>query len=362
MVKIIIFGAGKIGVTLAHILSQFHYQLILVDEKLEPARHHFGELLPKQIELRQLDINDEEGLEKLVKDFKAAAVISSLPYFCNPLIAKLAQKFQLAYFDFTEDIATVELIDSLAQFGKNAYVPQCGVAPGLINIVASDLINQFDEVTDVQLRCGALPVSSSNALGYALTWSVDGLINEYGNPCQALVNHVVKEVAPLEDLEEIQIDGANYEAFNTSGGAGSLVITYQKKAKNLNYKTIRYAGHCDRMRFLMKGLNLNEHREILKQILIEALPNTIEDVVLVYVAVSGFEHKKLTEKTFIKKFYPKKISGIHYSAIQMVTATSAAVAVDLVLDSSDKYQGRVKQENFPLKLILKNRVAAYLNE
>lgn len=362
MIEIIIFGAGKIGVTLAHILSQFSYQITLVDEKLELARHHFGESLPKQIELRQLDINDKEGLAKLIKDSKAQALISSLPYFCNPVIAKLAQKFQLTYFDFTEDIATVELIDTLAKTGKNAYVPQCGVAPGLINIVASDLINQFDEVMDVQLRCGALPVSSSNALGYALTWSVDGLINEYGNPCQALVNHVIKEIAPLEDLEEIQIDGANYEAFNTSGGAGSLVVTYQQKAKNLNYKTIRYAGHCDRMRFLMKGLNLNEHRDILKEILVQALPNTIEDVVLVYVAVSGFEHKKLTEKTFIKKFYPKQISEIHYSAIQMVTVTSAAVIIDLVLNNTEKYKGRVKQENFSLEIILKNRVAVYLNE
>lgn len=362
MIRIIIFGAGKIGVTLAQILSQFDYHICLSDEKLDPARHHFGEALPKNIELVQLNINDEKALLELTQKSKAVALISSLPYFCNPVIARLAQKLQLAYFDLTEDVATVELIDSLAKTGKNAYVPQCGVAPGLINIIASDLINQFDEVIDVQLRCGALPVSSSNALGYALTWSVDGLINEYGNPCQALINHVIKEVAPLEDLEEIQIDGANYEAFNTSGGAGSLVNTYQKKAKNLNYKTIRYAGHCDRMRFLMKGLNLNEHRDILKQILIEALPNTIEDVVLVYVAVSGLEHKKLTEKTFIKKYYPKEIADLHYSAIQMVTATSAAVVIDLVLNNQAKYQGRIKQEDFPLEMILQNRVAAYLNE
>lgn len=362
MIRIIIFGAGKIGVTLAQILSQFDYRIYLADEKLESACEHFGKVLPKNIELIQLNVNDEKQLAELVKQSQAVALISSLPYFCNPQIAQCAQQFNLAYFDFTEDVATVELIDKLAKNGNNAYVPQCGVAPGLINIIASDLINKFDEVIDVQLRCGALPVSSSNALGYALTWSVDGLINEYGNPCQALINHRIKEIAPLEDLEEIQIDGANYEAFNTSGGAGSLVKTYEKKAKNLNYKTIRYLGHCDRMRFLMKGLNLNEHRGILKKILIEALPNTIEDVVLVYVAVSGMEHQKLTEKTFIKKFYPKKLGKIKYSAIQMVTATSAAVVIDLVLNNSKKYQGRIKQEDFSLELILKNRIAAYLNE
>lgn len=363
MKKILIFGAGKIGVTLAHLLSEAgDYAIILVDDHLESAQKHFGKNVPNHIEFKSLDVNDEKGLQALVKSACPLAVVSSLPYFCNPIIAELAKKHLLHYFDLTEDIVTVQLIDQLAKQDKNSYVPQCGVAPGLINIMASDLIKNFDQVEDVKLRCGALPISSSNALGYVLTWSVEGLINEYGNPCQAIVNHHIKEVAPLSDLEEILIDGAKYEAFNTSGGAGSLVSTYHKKVKNLNYKSIRYPGHCEKMRFLMKGLKLNEHRDTLKTILLNAIPYSPDDVVIVYVAVNGYRDSKLFRETHIKKFHPQKKEKIIYSAIQMVTATAAAVVIDMVLTHPEQYHGRIKQEDFCLETIFQNRLAAYLRE
>ncbi len=363
MKRIFILGSGKIGVALAHILSQCKdYQISLIDIKLKAARHHFGDSLPSNVEFVECDINDQQAITALLQQQQPLALISALPYFFNAKVAQLAKQYNLAYFDLTEDLATVELIRDYAIDAKNAYVPQCGVAPGLINIIAGDLIQYFDEALEVKLRCGALPEHSSNALGYALTWSVDGLINEYGNSCQALINHKIKEVSPLADLEEIQVDGANYEAFNTSGGAGSLVETYQKKVKKLNYKSIRYPGHCEKMHFLMNGLNLNEHRDWLKQILVTALPATKQDVVMVYISVNGYIDGELTKKNYIKKFYPCEIDGITYSAIQTVTATAAACVIDIVLSNPGHYQGRITQESFALKLILDNRFADYLRE
>ena len=99
--------------------------------------------------------------------------------------------------------------------------PQCGLAPGFISIVAYDLAKRFDTLHDVRMRVGALPQYPSNALNYNLTWSTDGVINEYCEPCEAIVDGVLREVPALEEREEFSLDGVTYEAFNTSGGLGT---------------------------------------------------------------------------------------------------------------------------------------------
>jgi Saccharopine dehydrogenase C-terminal domain len=119
----------------------------------------------------------------------------------------------------------------------------------------------------LKMRVGALPQYPSNALNYNLTWSTDGVINEYCEPCEAIVNGELREVPPLEAREEFALDGVTYEAFNTSGGLGSLCETLKGKVDNLNYKTIRYPGHAAIMKALLQDLRLRERRYILKDIL-----------------------------------------------------------------------------------------------
>ncbi len=210
-------------------------------------------------------------------------------------------------------------------------MPQCGLAPGFISIAANALIQHFDEIRSVKLRVGALPQHPNNVLKYSLTWSTDGLINEYGNPCEALVDGRDVEVAPLEGLEEIEIDGTLYEAFNTSGGLGSLADTYGSKVQTMDYKTIRYPGHCAQMRLLMNDLKLNQDRATLKRVLENAVPQTLQDVVIVYVAVAGRQDGELREENYVSKIYPQMIAGRLWSAIQVTTAAGITAVVDLVL-------------------------------
>src|SRR6185312_1733843 len=126
------------------------------------------------------------------------------------------------YFDLTEDTKTASAVTELSQHATTAFVPQCGLAPGFISIVANQLMQHFPSLDSVKMRVGALPINISNALQYSLTWSTDGLINEYGNLCQGIVNGKEVQLLPLDDLEEIKIDGLTYEAFNTSGAIRSL--------------------------------------------------------------------------------------------------------------------------------------------
>ncbi len=172
----------------------------------------------------------------------------------------------------------------------------------------------------MKLRVGALPQHPNNVLKYSLTWSTEGLINEYGNPCLAIAEGRLVEAAPLEGLEEIEIDGTPYEAFNTSGGLGSLGETYGDRCEQMNYKTMRYPGHCAQVRLLMNDLKLNQDRDTLKRILENAVPQTLQDVVIIYVAVTGRQDGELREENYVNKVYPQEMSGRLWSAIQVTTA------------------------------------------
>ena len=216
-------------------------------------------------------------------------------------------------------------------------------------------MQEFEQCHHAKLRVGALPQRVSNALHYSLTWSTVGVINEYGNPCHGIEAGVDVILTPLEGLETIQIDGCEYEAFNTSGGLGSLGELYTGKIQSLNYKTIRYPGHCEKMRLLMNDLKLNEDRDTLKKILERAIPKTNQDIVLIYITVDGIKNGELTEKSYLKKIYPKTISGLEWSAIQVSTASGICAVVELVLERENDYHGLVLQEKFRLEDVLTNR-------
>jgi saccharopine dehydrogenase-like NADP-dependent oxidoreductase len=274
-------------------------------------------------------------------------------------VAEAARRANLHYFDLTEDVEVTRVVRVIAAGASQAFVPQCGLAPGFISIAAAELITHFDSLRAVKLRVGALPQHPNNVLKYSLTWSTEGLINEYGNPCQAVSEGRLLEVAPLEGLEEIEIDGTLYEAFNTSGGLGSLAESHGVHTESMNYKTIRYPGHCAQMRLLMNDLKLNHDRATLKRILENAVPQTLQDVVIVYVAVTGTQDGQLREENYVNKIYPQVIAGRLWSAIQVTTAAGISAVVDLVLTLPGKYHGFVTQEQFPLAEILANRFGCY---
>jgi saccharopine dehydrogenase-like NADP-dependent oxidoreductase len=282
-----------------------------------------------------------------------------LPYYCNVAVAEVARSEKLHYFDLTEDVEVTRAVRKLAAGGETVFVPQCGLAPGFISIAANELIQHFDELRSVKLRVGALPQHPNNVLKYSLTWSTDGVINEYGNPCQSIIDGKEVDVLPLEGLEEIEIDGTLYEAFNTSGGLGSLAETYEGRVTTMNYKTIRYPGHCEQIRLLMNGLKLNNDRPTLKRILENAVPQTLQDVVIIYAAVTGLQDGELREENYVNKVYPEVVAGRLWSAIQITTAAGVCSVMDQILTSPEKHTGFIAQEEFSLKDILENRFGEY---
>lgn len=359
MHKILIMGAGKIGTLIAFLLSQSKkYEVHLADIAEEnPQLHQIMAETP--IKLVKLDATDTQGIIDYIKKHQIKNLVSSLPYYCNIPIAIIAAQEKLNYFDLTEDVETTSAVQELAKNAVSAFVPQCGLAPGFISIITNDLMQRFESLYTVKMRVGALPINTSNALQYSLTWSTDGLINEYGNLCNAIQNGQSVNLLPLEGLEEIKIDGLTYEAFNTSGGVGTLAESYKNKVRNLSYKTIRYPGHCEKIKFLMNGLKLNHDRETLKRIFESAIPKTFQDVVLVYVSVTGIQNDQLIEENYVRKFYPKVIGKITWSAIQLTTASGITAVIDIVLNNPEKYHGFITQERFSFQELIETEFGNY---
>lgn len=360
MYNVMITGAGKIGSLIACLLAESRdYQVHLADVEFTGTDvNRLLQALP-QIKTVALDVTDEKSTQSYLTKNNIIAVISSLPFFLNKHVAQSAKEAKAHYFDLTEDTAVTELVKAIAEDATTAFVPQCGLAPGFISIAANSLMQEFEECLHAKLRVGALPQRASNALQYSLTWSTDGVINEYGNLCYGIEAGKPAVFKPLEGLESIQIDGCEYEAFNTSGGLGSLGELYAGKIHSLNYKTMRYPGHCEKMRFLMNDLKLNEDRSTLKGILERAIPKTYQDIVIVYVTVEGIKHGELSEKSYVRKVYPANIQGLDWSAIQVSTAAGICAVVDLVLGQANEYHGLVLQENFRLSDVLENRFGKY---
>jgi saccharopine dehydrogenase-like NADP-dependent oxidoreductase len=267
----------------------------------------------------------------------------------------------------TEDVFTTRVIRDLASEARpgQVFTPQCGLAPGFVGILGNSIARRFDRLDILSLRVGALPKFPSNALMYNLTWSTEGLVNEYCNPCEAIKNGSLVELQPLEGYERFTLDGMQLEAFNTSGGLGALCDALQGQVRELSYKTIRYPGHRDIMDVLINTLRLGdsgEQRELLERILETSIAVTDQDVVIVFVTAVGQLDGKLTQISSYYKIEHGWAFGSHWSAIQMSTASALCVVLDLVMNQQVAHEGFLRQEEIPLELFLASPMATVYAE
>jgi len=351
MKEVVVVGAGKIGSIIADWLdSTGDYRVTMVDK----AQSQLDTLdVGPGVARLEVDVANKAALVPVLRG--KFAVLSAAPFYLTAAIAAAAREAEAHYLDLTEDVASTRAVRALADGARTTFIPQSGLAPGFITIVANSIASGFDELHDVRMRVGALPEFPSNALNYNLTWSTDGVINEYCEPCEAIVNGVLRDVPPLEEREEFSLDGVIYEAFNTSGGLGSMCETLKGRVQNLNYRTIRYPGHAAIMKALLQDLRLRDRRDILKDIFEKALPATMQDVVIVFVTVSGRKEGRLMQETYANKIYAQQVNGKLRSAIQVTTAAGICGVFDLLATGKLPQSGIIRQEDVQLADFLANR-------
>ena len=181
MHRVLVLGAGKIGALISGLLAEsgsYKVQLGDIDGTAAEAVVRAHET--RNILAFALDATDAAALARQLAEHPVDAVVSGLPYYCNLGVAAAARKARIHYFDLTEDVDVTRGVRTLAAGAGQAFVPQCGLAPGFISIAAAELITHFDALRAVKLRVGALPQHPNNVLKYSLTWSTEGLINEIG--------------------------------------------------------------------------------------------------------------------------------------------------------------------------------------
>ncbi|CAH1668241.1 saccharopine dehydrogenase family protein [Chelatococcus asaccharovorans] len=337
--RITVLGAGHIGTTIATMLAGAGHAVTLADASGAQLALVHG----KSLRRTRLDAADRSALLRHLNN--QDIVVSALPYSLNRGIAQAAVETGTHYFDLTEDVATTAFIRALAVDSPVAMMPQCGLAPGFICVLGAEMAQRFEHLHSLHMRVGALPRYPTNALRYNVTWSIDGLINEYCNPCEIIHAGQVTRVPALEGLEQVLIDGVAYEAFNTSGGLGTLTETLAGQVDDMSYKTLRYPGHAEIMKLLLQGLALAEDRPTLRRILERAAPFTPNDVVVIFVTGIGERRGRMEEDSIILRYE----STAELGAIQLTTAAGCVAMIELFLTGRLPARGFLKQEDARLE-------------
>ena len=349
MENIVVIGAGQIGRAIAKLLTDTGEYAVTIADRAETQLKTVGPETAAQTAV--VDVKAADSMHALLAG--KFAVISAAPYDLTEDIAAAALRAGTHYIDLTEDVASTEKVKALATSASTAFVPQCGLAPGFISILANDLCAEFDTIDEVKLRVGALPQFPDNSLRYNFTWSPEGVVNEYIEPCDAIVNGQRVKVPALDGLETMVLDGTDFEAFNTSGGLGSLTDVLGGKARNVTYKTIRFPGHNRLMRLLLQELGMAETPEACLSLLKRNIPTTRQDMIVIYADVTGTIEGQYCRRSFQNKVLPDAVRGL--TAIQLTTASSACAILDLLKTGEIGTRGYIMQETIPLKAFFANR-------
>jgi saccharopine dehydrogenase (NAD+, L-lysine-forming) len=345
--RVAVLGLGNVGSLIADMLAERGHTVHGVDA--DGAR---GGVV--------MDVSDTGALTELFGDVDA--VVSCLPYNLNANVAGAAHAAGIHYLDLTEDVPTSRLIRELAQTGSSAFIPHCGLAPGFICVVGASLAASLDTIERVALRVGALPRSPNNALGYAFNWSPAGVVNEYLNACERLQDGRLVSVPALGEVETIIIDGTPYEAFTTSGGLGTMCETFSGRVDRLDYKSMRYPGHCELMRFLLLELRLGRRRELAQELLAAAYPPVREDLVIVYAAAEGTRDGRAVREEFVRTYRPREIAGRMRTSIAWTTASGAVGALELLAAGALRSAGFVRQEDIALDAFLRTSAGRLMGD
>lgn len=353
--KIFIAGSGGIGEAAALLLcewSEFETEIYLGDiseSSLQQAKDFVGRNPEKNSKVETVLMTDEMN-EAMRAAFEACDVLLDCsPGSQAPKMARYAKDFKMHYANLTEYVAETDEIMELAKDADTGFILQTGLAPGFINVLAMSLYNQFVEnyknerVERIGMKVGALTAHAHAPHFYGFTWSPIGVATEYVKNSIVLQDYEITKKPALSARETIVIGARTYEADLTSGGAADLPEFFAGKAKNLDYKTLRYVGHYDWVESLISKLPKDENLpDTLQNKMLEAVPSVEDDLVLVHASVDGFDangRRRMIEKAFYVE--PLEIAGKSLRAIQTTTAAPLCESAMMLLTGN--YKGVVLQ-------------------
>lgn len=361
---IFIAGSGGIGEAAALLLrewSEFETTLILGDvqqENLAKARDFVTANSAKTTAVETVLMSPEGVNDAMRSAFERTDVLLDCsPGGQAPKMARFAVDFKMHYANLTEYVAETDKIIEMASGAETGFVLQTGLAPGFINVKAMELYNSFvdkyenDKVESIGMKVGALTAHAHSPHFYGFTWSPIGVATEYVKNSRVIRNFTITERPALSSRETIVIGARTYEADLTSGGAADLPDYFEGKARELDYKTLRYVGHYQWVESIIRKLPKDAdlpHR--LQDEMLQAVPSVEDDVVLVHASVDGFDargRRRMLEKAYFVK--PLEINGHNLRAIQTTTAAPLCQSAMMLLTGNLKgvvLQSQIEPKSF----------------
>ncbi|MBP6002899.1 MAG: saccharopine dehydrogenase NADP-binding domain-containing protein [Pyrinomonadaceae bacterium] len=359
---IFVAGSGGIGEAAALLLrewSEFDTNIILGDvqeDNLKNAHDFVISNSDKNSSVETVLMAKDGTNDAMNAAFEAADVLLDCsPGGQAPRMARYAVDFKMHYANLTEYVAETDAIIDLAKNAETGFILQTGLAPGFINVKAMELYNQFvelhenEKVERVGMKVGALTAHAHAPHFYGFTWSPIGVATEYVKNSRVIRDFVITERPALSSRETIIIGARNYEADLTSGGAADLPDYFEGKARQLDYKTLRYAGHYHWVESIIETLPKDEELpNRLQDAMLQAVPSVEDDLVLVHASVDGFDaggRRRMLEKAYFVE--PLDINGKSLRAIQTTTAAPLCQSAAMLL--TDELKGVVLQSQIEPK-------------
>ncbi len=351
--KILVLGSGMMGRAIAYDLCNFsNFEKITLADRdkftIESAKQFLNN---KRLEYLNLNIDKKNQVKQTFHEFDI--VISAVPYKYNYFLAKTAIETNNHFLDLGGNNSVVEKernLNNIAKENDVTIIPDCGLAPGMVSVIVKDVVEEFDSVNYVKLRVGGLPVNPVPPLNYQIVFSPYGLINEYVEDAIVLDHGNIVKKKSMTELETVRFTNTfnEMEAFLTSGGCSTLPITYKDKIDYLDYKTIRYPGHCEKFKIMLdlgfasekpintKGITIVP-RDFFVSILYKNLPMNEKDVVLLKVISEGVKDNLQSKIEYTMIDYYDEIHGI--TSMMRTTGYPASIIAQMIEDGQIKDRG-----------------------
>jgi lysine 6-dehydrogenase len=358
--KVLVLGAGRMGLGAAYDLAHNSegVELVTVADLDEGRARAVAETLrDARVQSAQVDVEDRARVVELMRGHDAA--LSCVTYFHNLQLARAAVEARTHFCDLggNNTVVDAELaLDEEARAAGVNVVPDCGLAPGMVSVLAAHGAARFEQLDELHIRVGGLPQNPRPPLDYQIVFSVEGLINEYVERARVIRRGELVEVESMTELESLDFPEpyGRMEAFQTSGGTSTLPETFAGRVRELDYKTIRYPGHCERFKlFIDLGLASSDAvgvggvpvspRKLLGELLNRHLPADEPDLVFIRLEFAGRlagAGEARLRYDIIDRFDPR--TGL--SAMQRTTAFPASLVAQMMARGATTQKGAVPQE------------------
>ena len=329
--------------------------VLVADSEPDKAQNVAAAVGTSRIDARQIDASNYDDVVALMRGCDSA--ISCVNYWYNESLSRAAIETGTNFCDLGGNNYVVDSQLALDREAKAAginIIPDCGLAPGMVSILAMHGAANFDEIEEIHIRVGGLPQDPQPPLNYQLVFSVEGLINEYVEVARVIRDGKITEVESMTEIEDLAFDGfPPLEAFQTSGGTSTLPDTFLRRIRELDYKTIRYAGHCEKFKTMIDlGLCSSDEivvdhakvtlRKVFGDLLQKHLPADGPDCVLVRLDFAGKkdgETKRLRYDVVDKQ---DETTGL--SAMMRTTAFPASIIAQMMARGDVLQRGATPQE------------------